>query len=186
MNNNRTTNPTLSKAALTAGYCLLLMTVLAILIFPSLKVSVSSIIGISVIILLDLIIAVSLYFLLKPVNKNLSAIMAALRIIYAAFFVAALSKISNLTTFYAVWDLGLIIFGIHLFFLGLLSFQSGYIPKWIGILLFIASAGYIIDPIIKLLGYTFSIGMFTFFGEPILALWLVIKGRKIAAKEPVS
>lgn len=68
--NNRTTNPSISTAALTAGYCLLIMTILAILIFPSLRVSVSSIIGISVIILLDLIIAVSLYFLLKPVNRT--------------------------------------------------------------------------------------------------------------------
>lgn len=169
----------LSKAALTAGTSLLIMTVLSFLIFPSLEVSVYSIIGISIIILLDVTVALSLYFLMKPVNKNLSLIMSGVRIIYAVIFAIALSKISSLETFYSVWENGLTIFGVHLFVLGLLVYKSRYIPKWVGILLFIGALGYIVDPILKLMGYNFSIGMFTFIGEPIFALWLVIKGRKI-------
>ena len=109
--------------------------------------------------------------------------MSACRIIYAGIFLVALYNISDLAVFHSIWDFGLLIFGIHIFFLGFLVYNSKFIPKWIAILLFIGSLGYIADTIIVWLGYTFSIGMFTFFGEPLFALWLVIKGRKISSND---
>jgi len=170
----------LSKAALIAGISLIIMTVLSFMIFfPSLQATPFSIGGIFIIIILDIIVALALYFLLRTVNKLLSLIMSACRIIYAVIFSVALYNISDLTVFHSIWDFGLFIFGIHLFILSYLAYNSKYIPKWIAILLFIGSLGYIADTIIMWLGYSFSIGMFTFFGEPLFALWLVIKGRKI-------
>lgn len=177
-------NISLSKAALTAGISLIIMTILSFMIFfPTLQTTLFSISGILIIIILDIIVALALYFLLKTVNKNLSLIMSISRIIYAVIFSVALYNISDLAVFNSIWDFGLLIFGIHIFLLGFLAYNSKFIPKWIAILLFIGSLGYITDTVIGWLGYAFSIGMFTFFGEPIFALWLVIKGRKISRND---
>lgn len=176
----------LSRPALTAGSSLIVMTILSLMIFPSLQAMPYSIAGIILIIFLDIVVALALYFLLRAVNRNLSVIMSAFRIIYAMIFAIALYNISNLTTFYFIWDIGLMFFGIHLFFLGLLVYRSKYIPKLLGILIVIASLGYIIDTVVKFLGYTFAIGMFTFFGEVLFALWLVIKAKQISTNEALS
>ena len=175
-------NFSLSKAALIAGFSLIIMTILSSMIFfPSLQATAFSVGGILIIIILDIIVALAFYLLLRSVNKKLSLIMSACRIIYAVIFSVALYNISDLTVFNSIWDFGLFIFGIHLFLLAFLVYHSTYIPKWIAILLFIGSVGYIADTVIIWLGYTFSIGMFTFFGEPLFAFWLVIKGRKISS-----
>lgn len=172
----------LSKAAMIAGAGLILMTILAIIFLLDLQATSYSIAGISIIIVLDIVVALALYFLLKPVNKNISLLMSLFRIIYAVIFAIALCNIYNLTTFYSIWDVGSIFFGIHLFLLGFLVCKSRYIPKWLGVLIIIASSGYVIDPLLKFFGYTFEIGMFTFLGEVLFALWLAIKGRKISDK----
>jgi len=181
MNNEQTTySIQLSNAAIVAGVSLILMTVLAIVFLLNLSPTAYSIVGISTIILLDVVVAVALYFLLKPVDKNLSMLMALFRIIYAAIFAVALYNIRDLTAFYSLLDVGYIFFGIHLFLLGLLVYKSWYIPKWLGVLIVIAGAGYIIDSILKFSGYTLTIGMYTFFGEVLFAFWLVVKGRKLS------
>ncbi len=173
----------ISKSPLITGISLIIMTILSILIFPSLKASPLYIIGIATIIILDIIIALSLYYFLRSVNKNLSLIMSVLRIIYSIIFAIALLNISNLTTFYSIWDNGLLIFGIHLLFLGILVYKAQYIPKWLGILIVIASFGYIIDSIANLFGINTMIGMFTFIGEVLFAIWLIVKGRKISVND---
>jgi len=174
----------LSKAALTAGISLIIMTILSFMIFfPSLEPTILSIIGILIIIILDIIVAISLYYLFKKVNMKLSLIMSVCRIVYAGIFLVALFNVSDLAKFNSIWDFGLLIFGIHLLVLSFLVYYSKYIPKWIGILLLIGAVGYIADTIIMWMGYAFSIGMFTFFGEPLFALWLVIKGRKISGND---
>ena len=50
----------------------------------------------------------------------------------------------SINGFYEMWSIGLIIFGIHIFFLGYLILRSGYIPKILGVLLIIAFFGYLI------------------------------------------
>ena len=59
-------------------------------------------------------------------------------------------------------------------------FISKYIPKYLGVLIFIAGCGYIIDGIGKIMftDYNLQIAMFTFFGEVILIFWLLWKGIK--------
>lgn len=47
-----------------------------------------------------------------------------------------------LEAFELIWSMGLIIFGVHLLIIGVLAFKSDRIPKVIGILLLIASLGY--------------------------------------------
>lgn len=145
--------------------------------------------------ILDIVVAWALYILLVPVNKSLSAIAAWLRVIYAGIFIFAISKLyvalqvitadgtrtmSFLKAFQSIWDMGLILFGGHLLVLGYLAFKSGYIPKWLGVFLVLASVGYIVDGLGKTLSadYNLNIAQFTFVGEVLLIFWLLWRGFK--------
>jgi hypothetical protein len=69
-----------------------------------------------------------------------------------------------------------IFWGLWLFPLGYLAFKSGFLPRILGVLLMIACFGYLIDFVTFFLFPNFgaSISQFTFVGEPLLALWLLI------------
>jgi hypothetical protein len=70
-----------------------------------------------------------------------------------------------------------IFWGLWLLPLGALVYQSGFLPRPIGVLLAIAGAGYFVDSMTQLLTPGFPVvSLFTFVGELALALWLVIKG----------
>jgi hypothetical protein len=150
--------------------------------------------------ILDIVVAWGLYILLIPVNKNLSALAAWLRVIYAGIFIFAISKLyvalqvitpdgtqtmSFLKAFQSIWDMGLILFGFHLLMLGYLVFKSGYVPKWLGAFLVLAAVGYIVDSVGKTLSadYNLNIAQFTFVGEVLLIFWLLWKGIKGFDKE---
>ena len=145
--------------------------------------------------ILDIVVAWALYILLIRTNKSLSALAAWLRVIYGGIFIFAISKLyvavqvitadgtqtmSFLKAFQSIWDKGLILFGFHLLVLGYLAFRSGYIPKWLGGFLVLASVGYIVDGFGKILSPTYSlnIAQFTFIGEVLLIFWLFWKGVK--------
>ena len=151
--------------------------------------------------LLDALVAWALYIVLMPVNKNLSALAAWLRVIYAGIFIFAISKLylalevitadgtqtmTFLKAFQSIWDKGLILFGFHLLVLGYLSFKSGYVPKWLGFFLLLAALGYIVDGFGKTLSptYNLSIAQFTFIGEVILIFWLLWRGIRGFGQEP--
>ena len=145
--------------------------------------------------ILDVIVAWALYILLIPANKKLSALAAWLRVIYAGIFIFAISKLyvalqvitadstqamSFLKAFQSIWDMALILFGFSLLVLGYLAFKSGYIPKWLGVFLVLASVGYIVDGFGKTLSpdYNLNIAQFTFVGEVLLIFWLLWRGFK--------
>jgi len=163
-----------------------------------------------VVAILDVLVAWALYILLKPVNNSLSLLAAWFRVVYAAILTFALSNLlivllllgdgyskvfdSNqlyaqvmlfLNAFTDVWDLGLVIFGLHLLVLGYLAFKSGYIPKILGILVIIAGLGYTIDSFGKILSpsYNVSLATITFIGEVLLVFWLLWRGIKGFDKE---
>lgn len=156
---------------------------------------------------LDVVIAWALYVLLAPVNRSLSLLTAWFRLIYTA---VALFGLLNLVTvlrlvktpdyltafgsqqlhaqvhlllnsFRYDWSMGLLIFGIHLCLLGYLIHRSSYIPKILGLLLFIVGLSWEISSLRPYLypnanlGFIWNIG----FGELIFPLWLVIRGWKI-------
>jgi hypothetical protein len=157
-----------------------------------------------IIAILDLVVAWALYILFKPVNKSISLLASWFRLIYAGILGIALlnlfivskllSGASYLTVFDQnqlntlamlffnaftyVWDIGLVFFGLHLLVLGYLVFKSVYFPKFLGILLIIASAGYIIDSFGKFLlpNYSISIAQYAFVGEALLIFWLLWRG----------
>ena len=87
-------------------------------------------------------------------------------------------------SFLSGWDLGLILFSIHLIILGFIMIRANYIPKIFGILITISGFGYLIDGIGKILisDYTYEVALFTFAGEVLLIFllfWKGIKGFKI-------
>ena len=162
------------------------------------------IVGYIIVVVLDIVVAWALYVFFKPANKNLSLLTGWLRLAYAMVFGVALYHFFNalelvsgadylsvfapeqlealalLSTraFGLTWDIGYVFFGLHLILLGVLALTSGYVPKILGILLGIAGAGYLAETVITFFLPDFSvpIAMFTFAGEMIFALWLVIKG----------
>jgi hypothetical protein len=155
----------------------------------------------------DILAAWALYILLKPVNGNLSILAALFRIVYAVIAIVALSNLVtvlkiltnpdyiktfqpnqltmqinlSLNAFQNGWDFGIIFFGIHLEILGYLVFRSNYIPKIMGILLIIAGLGYLANALKPFLfpDITLDFAKFTFYGELIFMLWLLIKGSRM-------
>ncbi|MBM3123883.1 MAG: DUF4386 domain-containing protein [Chloroflexi bacterium] len=155
----------------------------------------TAIILLLIVALLDIIVAWAMYIVFRPADKKLSAITAWLRVIYGVIFAFAIIQLppalnvlsadgvqamSYLKAFQSIWDKSLILFGFHLLLLGYLTFKSGYVPKWLAVLLVVAAAGYIIDGFGKLLSpaYSLSISQFTFIGEVVLIFWLFWKGAK--------
>jgi hypothetical protein len=154
--------------------------------------------------ILDIVVAWALYVLFKPVSKGLSLLAAWLRIVYAAIFAISLNNLLQILhllsgadylkvfeadqlkaqvmlyveMFQSGWNTGLIVFGLHLLILGYLVFTSKCFPKFLGILVFIAGMGYMIDSFGKLFlpGYSMTIAMFTFAGEVLLIFWLFWRG----------
>jgi len=148
-----------------------------------------SVAGYVLILVIDVLIALALYVILKPVNQRLSALTAALRLTYVAIMVVGLFALVMLYSDGYVYGklLAYVFFISHLFVLGYLVYKSTYIPRSLGVFLMIASLSYII----LLYGqYIFSpetMGVLTLiamvpalFAELSLGLWLLFKGGKVS------
>ena len=146
--------------------------------------------------ILDVVVAYALYVVLKGVNRSVALVVTALRMIYGAVFGFALLNLWNVValvgssgaapaglasqvddsigSFNTVWDVGLLIFGIHLVGLGALLFRAPLFGRLIGALVVIAGLGYSVDATGRLLvpGYSLTLSMLTFVGEALLIVWL--------------
>jgi hypothetical protein len=153
----------------------------------------------AVLVLLPLV----LYRILKPVSKGAAAVMAVFALVTVPiamvtllFQFAALLPLSGagylnafdaeqlhaqMMYFFGLNQYGVYIaqfFGFWVSLLGFLVFKSGFLPRILGILLIIAGLGYLVDAVLFLLfpGIGVTISLFTFWGEAIFALWLLIMG----------
>ncbi|MFC8686864.1 DUF4386 domain-containing protein [Brevibacillus porteri] len=173
----------------------------------------AEILGWLMIMITDILVAWAFYLFLKPTNKYLSLLAAWFRLIYTAVLGMAIlnllivlllakSTVPNsylpieqvpgqmmlyLEAFQSIWSIGLLIFGGHLMMIGYMVFQSENIPKVIGLLLLLASIGYIFInvsnlfdlqniEIISILTAIFQIPMIA--GELGFGIWLLFKGGK--------
>ena len=172
-----------------AGYGLLLMFIAGI--FASGPQSVSSmealmdtpaqlrmnIVGDHMMVVFDILVALGLYVLLKPVNPSLSLLSAWFRLMHVAvygassiFLMYALSEIVNQTTLVGTeinqhhsqimaylqgheygFQFGTIFFAFHLILLGYLIINSGYIPRAIGFFLMVVAIGYLANSFLGIL-----------------------------------
>ena len=76
-----------------------------------------------------------------------------------------------------------VFWGLWLFPFGILVVRSGYIPRFLGYLLFVAGAGYLIDTVTILLlpEYVKAVTQVTFYllmAELPIILWLLIWGAR--------
>jgi len=101
----------------------------------------------------------------------------------------------KLSTFNNTWLIGLVFFSIHLYFLGYLVFKSEYIPRILGVLLIVASLGYMIDCLANLLisNYADYAEIFSLIviipgviGELSFTFWLLIRANKIPEIESLN
>jgi hypothetical protein len=146
---------------------------------------------------LHVLLVLVLYELLKTVNKNQALLMVVLALVpvpiamlnqlnqFAVLPLLSGIDYSQVMFFLNLYNQGVLIaqifWGLWLFPLGYLVFKSDYIPRILGVLLIIAGLGYLIDSFGKFLipNYNLTISMFTFIGEVLLLLWLLIKGVNV-------
>lgn len=146
-----------------------------------------------VVAVLDAVVAWALFEFFRGVHEGAARIMAWLRLGQAAVFGAAIGllpgvlrllpddeagALHRVEEFRDVWDVGLVFFGLHLIVLGYLAYRSGFVPRFIGILLVIAGLGYLLDTFGAILfaGYTVEVSVVTFVGEIAIMIWLLVKG----------
>lgn len=140
------------------------------------------------------VVALALYRVFAVFHKQASAVASILRIVYALVFLPAVTRLfslygsSDLQTvnhFDGLWGFSLIIFEFHLLFLGSIAMRESSALKWIGVLLFIAGAGYIFDSIVVPVGFAVGFEMATvaFIGEVALIIWLLWTVRTVKRVE---
>ena len=170
----------------------------------------------AVVVLLEIVVVILLYRLLKPVSTTLSLVAACSRLamtviqginLLAAFLVLLLlSGAAYLTVFTPdqVDALGLLVlnahaevvliwglfFGLHLLVLGHVVYRSGYVPRLVGVLLILAGVCYLTQSFGTILVPAYS-GLFTSVGllsvvEIALPVWLLIKGVNVEQWEQRS
>jgi len=160
------------------------------------------------------LVGVALYAVLKPVNKTIALLFvlmvsistaiqctnllnhfAALLLVSGADYLKVLgtAPLDALALFFLTMHkygylIAQIFFGGWLFPLGFLVYKSGYFPKVMGVLLIIASLGYLIGSFVAFLlpgheviaypGYVLAA-----VGEISFCVWLLIKGVKIQTRD---
>ena len=141
-----------------------------------------------------------LYKVLKPVSAN--AAMGMVVFILLGVPVAMLNEVNSCAVLFLMNDAGStelaglflslhesgifiaqIFWGLWLLPMGYLVFKSGFIPMIIGLLLVVAGAGYLLDTVLFFLAPDFGITFseFTFLGELLITLWLLVKGVNVDA-----
>ena len=107
-----------------------------------------AVIGYLLVLVLDSIIGLALYVVLKPANKKLAWYTGALRLLYACTLIIGLfALVFQIIDVYGYASLklyGYIFFAFHILVLGYSVFKSGYMPKSLGILLMFTSLTYIV------------------------------------------
>ncbi len=165
----------------------------------------------TLIIFIEIIISALLYFLLKPISRPLAlastlarfaqAILQAVNLFTAVPALIILGNTNYLSAFskgqidtiallfmdinsfvIIIWGL---IFGFHLLILGYLIYKSTFWPRVIGILIFVASIGYLLQSYGHLFIPQYDVFLgnvvvaLSIPGELIFTLWLLIKGINI-------
>ena len=184
--------PGVRRGAAVAGFGLLAMTVLAMagtlvvngsagarVAVPGSegllgRIGVLALYGVA---LLDVIVAWGLTEAFRPVDRGVAVLAGWLRVVYAVVFIVAITQLAGgqPAAYHQIWQVGLLVFGVHLVLVGRLVARSGWLPRWLGVLVAVAGVGYVVDSVLAVLlvAMPFSVSTVTFVGELLLAGWLV-------------
>lgn len=146
-------------------------------------------------------IVLLLYKLLKPVNKNMASLMVIFML--AAIPIAMMNEMNHYMlvllahsgsdatlapVLFRLYDFGILIAGIFwglwLIPMGISTYQSGFLPKALGIILIVAGGFYVAGSLLNLAiaGYESSaiatLIKIPMYGEILFPLWLLIRGVK--------
>lgn len=159
---------------------------------------------------LDVVVAWALYTVFSPVSRALSLLAALFRLVYAGVFLVAVAQLVGalrllehdslgafsadqrnaqvllgVEAFHDTWDMGLFLFGLHLLVVGALAYRSGFVPRFLAVLVAVAGFGYAFDSVAAAAsgGSLLKIGAFTFVGEFLLAIWLVARAGRPGRKQ---
>lgn len=97
------------------------------------------------ILVLDLVVSAGLYQVYKAKAHRLTLVTAGLRVLYAPMLGVGIWGLFNrdIGAFMYHWELGLIVFGLHLVSLYVLNNHfNRQVPRWIGYLLLVAGLSY--------------------------------------------
>ncbi len=167
-----------------------------------------AIVGWIIICVLDFIVSWGVYGLLKDKNKAMALISGGLRLVYTLFLCVAISKLVVLlieinketmsmtnmaefientgSQFYFIWQLGLILFGMHLVMTGVALIKRFPRMKILYVLLIIGGIGYCLTSGLVVLNLSNtsvysvinSIMLLPMIvGELGLGIWLLVKGH---------
>jgi hypothetical protein len=159
-------------------------------------------------VVLDVVVAWALFRVFRPVSTGMSRLAAWFRLAYSGVFMVAIAQLAGVPhllgdqgysavfderqlaaqamlrvdAFNDIYFAGLILFGAHLVLLGYLAYRSASVPRVIGVLLVVAGLGYGFDSFGTVLsqGSPVIVSTVTFLGELLLALWLVVRGRRLS------
>jgi len=157
--------------------------------------------AILMVLLLDILVSWTLYMFFKDDNRKIALLAGILRIVYTVIFGIAtfyLAKnlnytetsneivVNNFQLFQSIWSAALIIFGIHLYLVGILMKLHPRIPKILWYLALIAGVSYVVVHFLKLTlshsdivsNLEMILALPMAIGELGLAVWLIIKGGK--------
>lgn len=159
----------------------------------------------SIMLLLDVVVALALYKFFLQDNPALSRIAGWLRVVYCVWLAVAILQLyyaqdlsamkgadanavmRYIDCFLHVWSQGLIVFGLHLLLVGTLACRTAAIPKLISGLAFFAGVAYLGTNILQQTWADYMLHKATVeavlslpmaLGELVLAVWLVWKGGK--------
>jgi Domain of unknown function (DUF4386) len=147
------------------------------------------------VVLADAVLAVTFYLILRPVDRTLSLVAAALRLTFAGMLGAILIKLYDAHTLLTGTDrmaamdsfgtgflAALVIFGVYVMMLGYLFYRSRYVPRLLSAVVLAAGACYIVDSLASVFvaGYGGVVNavliVIMTVGEVGLAGWLLVKG----------
>ncbi|GAB1511408.1 DUF4386 domain-containing protein [Actinophytocola sp. KF-1] len=151
-----------------------------------------AVLALVLVVALDVLVAWALREFFAPVHHGVATLAAWFRLTYAAVFLVAIADLfaaagsphamARIEAFRGVWDLGLVLFGVHLVLVGYLAHRSRNLPALLGVLVAVAGLGYVVDGVATVLvpGHAVHLAAVTFVGEVALMLWLLVKARATA------
>ncbi len=157
-------------------------------------------------------LALALYRILKPVNKDHAVVMVVLALL--GIPISFLTEVNHLAVLRLLSGMGdgvftstqvhaqamlflemhrsgvllaQVFWGLWLLLLGSLVFRSGFLPKLLGISVLIGAAGYLVDSGAHLVtSGAATLSQFTFIGELLLPLWLLTRGVSVERWQQVN